>query len=94
MVAEKMYNCWDIMQCDENNPCQVRVDKISKCWEWVALNNQIQCQYGLCDECIVYLYNNENTLLTNWELEQVMIGRGLYKPDIDLPESGDEWIYI
>jgi len=94
MTAERMHNCWDIMQCDENNPCPVRMAKTGRCWEWMAQNNQVQCQYGLCDECIVYLCNNENTLLTHWELEQVMIDRGLYKPDIDLPDSSDEWVNL
>ena len=89
MVEERIHNCWDIMQCDEKNPCPVRVNKINRCWEWMAQNDQVQCQYGLCDECIVYLCNNENTLLTNWELEQVMIGRGLYKPNIDYLVSND-----
>jgi len=82
MSAERMYNCWEIMQCDEKNPCPVRVKKNFLCWEWMAAHNEFQCQYGLCDECIVYLCNNKNTILSERELEQVMISRGLYEQDI------------
>ena len=85
MAAERMHNCWEIMQCDEDNPCPVRLQNGSRCWEWMAAHNEFQCQYGLCDECIVYLCNNKNTILSKHELEQVMISRGLYEPDIALP---------
>lgn len=85
MATERMLNCWEIMQCDEKNPCPVRLAQNSRCWEWMATHNEFQCQYGLCDECIVYLCNNKNTILTKYELEQVMISRGLYQRDIEIP---------
>ena len=86
MASDRMHNCWDIMQCDEENPCPVRLQKISRCWEFMATHNEFQCQYGLCSDCIVYLCNNRNTLLSASELEQVMISRGLYEHDIASPE--------
>jgi len=82
MAAERMHNCWEIMQCDEEGQCPIRLQKNSRCWEWMAAHNEFQCQYGLCDECIVYLCNNHNTILSARELEEVMISRGLYEKDI------------
>lgn len=87
MVAERMYNCWEIMQCDENNQCPVRINKISRCWEFMAQNNEFQCQYGLCYDCIAYLCNDKSTLLTHVELENIMISRGLYQNDITCSDS-------
>jgi hypothetical protein len=85
MVAERIHNCWEIMQCDDKSLCPVRMKKNSRCWEWMAEHNEFQCHYGLCDECIVYLCNNKNTILSERELEQVMISRGLYEQDIAIP---------
>jgi len=87
MVAERIYNCWEIMQCDENNQCPVRINEISRCWEFMAQNDEFQCQYGLCNECIVHLCNNKSTLLTHIELENIMISRGLYQDDITSSDS-------
>ena len=89
MVAERMYNCWEVMQCDENSQCPVRINKISSCWEYMAQTNEFQCQYDLCHECIVYLCNDKNSLLTNVELENIMISRGLHQEDIKCSESNE-----
>lgn len=82
MVQEKMLYCWDIMQCDDAASCPVRQNNIEKCWEWMRNNNQFQFQYDLCNECIVYLYNNQTTQLSKSELEQAMLQRGLYEKGI------------
>ncbi|HHO48383.1 MAG TPA: hypothetical protein ENN06_08020 [Desulfobacteraceae bacterium] len=50
-------------------------------------NNRFQCQYGLCSECIVYLCNNDNTILSEREIEQVMISRGIFDKGIHPSES-------
>ena len=72
MAATRKQNCWDIMHCDEEDLCPVRVNKIKRCWEYMEKNRAFQCRYGLCYECIVYLCNNENSVLTDKELEDVM----------------------
>ena len=77
MVAERMHKCWEIMQCDENSGCPVRLQNIARCWEWMAQSNEFQCQYGLCSECIVYLCNSGITFLSEEEIHQVMKTRGL-----------------
>jgi len=90
MSAEKIQYCWDIMQCDEESPCPVKEQKIKRCWDWMREHDQFQCQYGLCYECIVYLCNNENTILSEREIEQVMIRRGLYDKGIHPSESATD----
>lgn len=72
MATTRKQNCWEIMHCDEEDMCPVRVNKIKRCWEWMEANKAFQCRYGLCYECIVYLCNNENSVLTERELEEVM----------------------
>ena len=52
MNSLKKQSCWEIMQCDDKMLCPVRQNG-QKCWEWMVQNNQFQCQYGLCEECIV-----------------------------------------
>lgn len=81
MGLETMRHCWDIMQCDEEDSCPVRENKIAHCWEWMQKHTQFQSQYGLCAECIVFLSKNENTILAAGEIEQIMISRGLFQED-------------
>lgn len=87
MAAERMHKCWEIMQCDENTKCPVRTQNVARCWEWMATNNSFQCQYGLCHECIVYLCNSGITFLSESEIHEVMIQRGL-----DKAESTESWV--
>lgn len=82
MENEKTTHCWDIMQCDDEIPCPVRDNKLDRCWEWMKKNNRFQFKYDLCNECIVYLYNNKSTLLAKNELEQAMIRRGLFEKGV------------
>ena len=79
MNALKKQSCWEIMQCDDKVLCPVRQNG-QTCWEWMVQNKQFQCQYGLCEECIVYLYNNENTVFSNNEIEEIMHKRQLVQP--------------
>ncbi|MHB8789955.1 MAG: hypothetical protein ACYDBT_08745 [Desulfobulbaceae bacterium] len=81
MGLETMRHCWDIMQCDEEESCPVRDNKIAHCWEWMQKHTQFQSQYGLCAECIVFLSKNENTILAAGDIEQIMISRGLFQED-------------
>ena len=82
MVAERMHKCWEIMQCDEDSACPVRSQNIARCWEWMAKNNEFQCQYGLCSDCIVYLCNSGITFLSEKEIHEVMARRGLNAVDM------------
>jgi len=77
MVAERMHKCWEIMQCEEDSICPVRLQNVNRCWEWMAQNNEFQCKYGLCHDCIVYLCNSGITFLSEKEINEVMIRRGL-----------------
>lgn len=77
MVAERMHKCWEIMQCEENSMCPVRTQNLTRCWEWMAKNNEFQCQYGLCSDCIVYLCNSGITFLSEKEIQEVLLKRGL-----------------
>ena len=88
MMADKVQYCWEIMQCDDEQLCPVRKNKLDQCWQFMKEHNQFQCQYGLCKDCIVYLCNNENTILTDWEIERIMIRRGFYQEGIRLYEPG------
>lgn len=81
MRGESKQYCWDIMQCDEEDGCPVRVNKIERCWEWMHQHVQFQSQYGLCAECIVFLSQNDNTILAAGEIERIMVSRGLYQED-------------
>ena len=72
MAAKRGQNCWEIMQCDDEDMCPVRVNSIKRCWELMEKNNEFQFRYGLCYECIVYLCNNENANFSENEINQLL----------------------
>lgn len=88
MRGENKCYCWEIMQCDDKDACPVRAQKIDRCWDWMNRHSQFQSQYGLCPECIVYLAQNDNTILAADEVELIMISRGLYQDDAAAPACG------
>jgi hypothetical protein len=51
----------------------------------MARNNEFQCHYGLCSDCIVYLCNSGISFLSEKEIQEVMIRRGL--DEIDTSDS-------
>ncbi len=81
MSAEIKQYCWEIMQCDEEEGCPVRVNKLERCWEWMQNHVQLQSQYGLCAECIVFLCQKENIVLGTGEIDHLMVRRGMYQED-------------
>jgi len=76
MKSRKRLSCWEIMHCDDSVLCPMRKNG-STCWEWMKENNGFQCRYGMCQDCIVYLYNNDNTVLSHEEVEEVLKKRKL-----------------
>ena len=72
MDARRKQNCWDIMHCDTEDKCPVRINGIKRCWEWMEQHKAFQCRYGLCYECIVYLCNNENSFFNEKERSDVL----------------------
>lgn len=79
-MAARKQNCWEIMHCDEENKCSVRVNNINRCWEWMEKNNEFQYSYSLCYDCIVYLCNKKNSVLTKNELDYIMKMKNLNFP--------------
>lgn len=78
MNLHKKLFCWEITECDADLSCPMRMNGTA-CWEWAEKNNGFQCHYGMCKDCIVYLYYNENTILTPAEIEEVMKRRTLMR---------------
>jgi len=68
-------NCWEIIQCGDKESCPARYSGTKPCWEVMTEHNSFQCQYGLCDEFIVYLGKTGNPILSRAELKEVMKSR-------------------
>lgn len=81
MNSLKRLACWEITHCDDTVFCPIRNNRTA-CWEWMAQNNGFQCHYGLCQDCIVYLYNNDNSILSPEEMEAVIRSRTAGHPEM------------
>lgn len=81
MNSLKKFACWEITHCDDTVFCPIR-ENGTACWEWMAQNNGFQCQYGLCQDCIVYLYYNDNKILSSEEMAEVIRRRMVFHPEM------------
>ncbi len=67
--------CWEIIQCGNKESCPAQSEKQKPCWEVIEEHNSFQCQYGLCEECIVYLGKSNNSIFSRKEFEEVLMQR-------------------
>ena len=67
--------CWEIIRCDDKASCPARTFEKKNCWEVMEEHNSFQCQYGICEECIVYLGKSKDSLFSSIEMEEVMRNR-------------------
>ncbi len=57
------YNCWDIMNCD-NQECHARREPETPCWEIAKRSNSFQNFSNTCDDCIVFIFKNNLTFFS------------------------------
>ena len=57
------YNCWDIMNCD-NQECHARREPETPCWEIAQRTNSFHNISNTCDDCIVFVFKNNLTFFS------------------------------
>lgn len=57
------YNCWDIMNCN-NQDCHARLEPEIPCWEVARRIETFHNVSNTCYDCIAYIFKNELSILS------------------------------
>ncbi len=67
--------CWVIMNCAEDRNCPAKENPDSNCWD---IFSEIDIKaFNICQDCIVYLSRQVDSVLSRQEMEQIMSSRGI-----------------
>jgi len=69
----ELMQCWDIIECKRKNQCLLVADKEKPCWEEVKDDNA--CSFHICVDCLVYLVNQETSLISDEEFCSILAQR-------------------
>ena len=65
--------CWEIMRCNNSNGCPARKNPERHCWEIAREKDDDHRNYfAICRDCIVHILLTENSVLTNWEIRNIV----------------------
>ncbi len=75
MKSFKHQDCVKILQCNvfEKNLAQGRSN--TNCWEMARQTQDDRFMYNICQDCIVYLFEHEEGVFTENEMEQILSQR-------------------
>ena len=76
--------CWIIMNCAEDKECPAKLNPHKNCWE--LFRDVDVSAFNICQDCLVFISRQENSVVSNQEMEQIMIGKG-----IDITNLAPPW---
>lgn len=69
--------CWDIMQCQKTSNCPAGRNPGTPCWEIASQLNDYRSSMNVCEDCIVFVSKQEDTVLAEQELKDILKQRGV-----------------
>ena len=67
--------CWVIMNCADNNRCPAKEMPYRDCWE--IFSEVDRKAFNICQDCLVYLSRQEESILSRKEMDQIMLAKGI-----------------
>jgi len=74
MTVYNDLKCWEIMNCDQLD-CLSRSDAKIPCWQIAKRVGSFQHVSNTCRECIVYLLQNETSVINKKEIFKILTHR-------------------
>ena len=75
MTSYSDLKCWEIINCDHLE-CLARSEPETPCWEIAKRAEAFRDISNTCCDCIVYLLENETTVLSKKEIQEILEYRG------------------
>ncbi|MBT8347775.1 MAG: hypothetical protein KJO60_06325 [Desulfofustis sp.] len=67
--------CWVIMNCADNSRCPAKEQPHRDCWE--IFSEFDRKAFNICQDCLVYLSRQEESILSRNEMDQIMLAKGI-----------------
>lgn len=67
--------CWVIMNCSDDNKCPAKEQPHRDCWE--IFSEVDKKAFNVCQDCLVYLSRQEESILSRQEMDQIMTAKGI-----------------
>ena len=71
MISYSDLKCWEIINCDHLD-CLARSEPKKHCWELAKKVEAFRDVSNTCRDCIVYLLQNETTVLSKKEIQEIL----------------------
>lgn len=85
MTFSADWPCWEIMKCNPENAKQCPAyHSSSPCWE--VMRKFDAYSFNICRDCIVYLIKQKNSILSQNEIRDIMLQKGLSSPGMQCPQ--------
>jgi hypothetical protein len=67
--------CWVIMNCADNTKCPAKDQPHRDCWE--IFSEVDKKASNICQDCLVYLSRQAESILSRKEMDQIMLAKGI-----------------
>jgi len=75
MEPKKKMDQGPAVHCNVFEYCAGRQSGGMRCWELAQVESDFHFVFNVCSDCIVYLYGQENTVMTRQVIEQIILKR-------------------
>ncbi len=76
-MTDELWQCWKIIGCNKKEQCPVGQQEGKQCWEIVREMDDYRTAMKICEDCLVYLSKEENSVLTADDIEAIMTRKGV-----------------
>ena len=74
MIQFRELKCWEIINCDHWD-CLARNEPETPCWQIAKRVGSFRDVSNTCRDCIVYLLQNETSVISKKEIEEILSHR-------------------
>ena len=77
IASKNQWLCWEITKCAKIEGCLARKHQEVPCWELARELEDYRTILNVCEDCIVYLAHQKNSVLSEEEIRKIMEKKGL-----------------
>jgi hypothetical protein len=68
--------CWKITNCRRNECCLMQYEGEQQCWEFASELDDYRSAMNVCEDCIVFVTKQNDSVLSETEIAQIMEKKG------------------
>ncbi|MDA3970324.1 MAG: hypothetical protein PF442_03135 [Desulfobulbaceae bacterium] len=76
-MTEEHWQCWKITGCNKKDRCPAGQQEGKECWEIVQEMDDYRSSMKVCEDCLVYLSKEKNSVLSKDEIVAILKQKGV-----------------